>query len=107
MRYTRIYPHTNFKVYAILKDIIRCFLKLVWGYMHGLDIVKDLVDRVKKEAGKQDIKNISKIYIDLGNKSGIDAEELTLCFKILAEDILLEIKTTDSNQIRIDTIEGE
>lgn len=80
--------------------------------MHGLDIAKDLVDRIIKEAEKRGIKKIGRIYIDLGDKSGIDAEELTLCFKILAEDTLmegtiLEIKTTDSNQIRIDTIEGE
>lgn len=80
--------------------------------MHGLDIVQDLIKGITREAEKRKIKKIGKIYVELGERSGIDEEELNLCFNILSKATLmegatLEIKKTQTNEIMVDTIEGE
>lgn len=56
--------------------------------MHEFGIVQDLINEVKSQAIKHNIKKVSRVEIILGKKSELASDSLKVCFKALTgEDV--------------------
>lgn len=80
--------------------------------MHEWGIVQELIDEVKRQADRNNIKKVTRVQIALGKKSDITAHALKTCFKVLAKDTILskaglQIKKTPDHKVIITTIKGQ
>ncbi|MBU3924705.1 hydrogenase maturation nickel metallochaperone HypA [Patescibacteria group bacterium] len=90
--------------------------------MHDLLAAKDIIDEVVENANKNNLKKISKVFIELGNKEYshgnhshidiIEPENLEFNLKLAAKNTVAEnakfiIKKSDIPDILVKEIEGE
>lgn len=90
--------------------------------MHDLLAAKEIIDEVIKNANKNNLKKVSKIVIELGNKEykhgdhthseTIDPENLKFNLNLVAKNTIAEnakfiIKKSDIADIIVKEIEGE
>lgn len=90
--------------------------------MHDLLAAKDIIEEVIENAKKNNLKNISKVLIELGNKEyshgghthteSIDPENLEFNLKLVAKNTVAEnakfiIKKSNIPDIVVKEIEGE
>lgn len=90
--------------------------------MHDLLAAKEIIDEVVENAKKNNLKKISKVLIELGNKEyhhgnhahieTIDPENLEFNLKLVAKNTVAEnaefiIKKSDMADILVKEIEGE
>lgn len=54
--------------------------------MHEYSIVSDLIDIVHKEALKHNASKVLRIIIEVGERSGVEANLLSNCFETFKED---------------------
>lgn len=90
--------------------------------MHDMLAAKKIIDEVVENANKNNLKKISKVIIELGNKEyshgdhthleTINPKNLEFNLKLFAKNTVAEtakfvIKKSDISDIRVEEIEGE
>lgn len=81
--------------------------------MHEWGITQKLIEEIKRQAGQNNIKTVTKVEIDLGKDSDLTEQDLKMCFEALTsddsilKDCKLQIKKITDCGIIINRIEGE
>ena len=80
--------------------------------MHEWGITQDLIDEVKKQAGRGGIEKVTLVQVSLGKKSDITGHALKTCFKALTKDtplckVRLQIKNSPDHKVLITAITGD
>ncbi len=58
--------------------------------MHELGIMQNIVDTVQNYAKENNIKEVSKVILEIGRISGVVPEALEFCFDVCINDTVLE-----------------
>jgi Zn finger protein HypA/HybF involved in hydrogenase expression len=81
--------------------------------MHEWGITQELIEEIKRQADRNNIKTVTKVEIALGKDSNLTEQDLKMCFEALTnndgilKDCKLQIKKISGWGIIINRIEGE
>lgn len=81
--------------------------------MHEWGITQELIEEIKRQADRNNIKTVTKVEIALGKDSNLTEQDLKMCFEALTnndgilKDCKLQIKKISDWGIIINRIEGE
>ncbi|MBI4835444.1 MAG: hydrogenase maturation nickel metallochaperone HypA [Planctomycetes bacterium] len=71
--------------------------------MHEFGIVQDLINEVKNQAAKHNIKKVSRVEITLGRKSELTPDSLKVCFQALTGEDADISKIPEHKHERVET----
>lgn len=81
--------------------------------MHEWGVTQELIEEIKRQADRNNIKTVTKVEIALGKDSNLTEQDLKMCFEALTsndgilKDCKLQIKKSSDWGIIINRIEGE
>lgn len=81
--------------------------------MHEVGIIQDLINSIQKKiSGRNDFKEVKKVYIRLGELMGVTEESLRFWFQALSkgtalEGAVLDINVVSGREIAVDSLEVE
>ena len=58
--------------------------------MHEFQLAEQIIQQILKECEKNNITKVEKIYIQVGTATGVTADSLEYCLKILAENTAIQ-----------------
>ena len=80
--------------------------------MHEMHLLKDLFEDLLRHAEQRNIRKITKVYIRMGMLTEIDPDILIFFFRehskgTVAEGAEIEIKSSESRELALDSFDGE
>jgi hydrogenase nickel incorporation protein HypA/HybF len=69
---------------------VHCNELYLYSKMHELSIAEDILEIVKQNVPRDELKDIMNINVKIGDMSGVEADSLEFCFRAITSDTQLK-----------------